>query len=197
MPPKVEKPEAIRDLGPVDSGRLIALTKRVSDTTWVAENQDKENDFDVFHHTQHVIFRFIAANRDPEVHYANPAWEIWAPVLMPIMEQAIRPYGFRQPRFPKAMLARLKAGHSIDPHFDGAGSNLRVHKIHVPLVTNPEAKFLVRDELFHLEVGRAYEVNNIVSHGASNLGAEDRVHFIFEVYEGDYGADINPIGIGA
>ena len=191
MPPKVEKPWTVKDLGTVDCARLITLAERVSDTTWGLEDRDKENNFAVFHHTQHVIFRFIAGNADPEVHYANPAWDIWEPVLMPVMEQAIRPYAFRQPQFPKAMLARLKAGHVIDPHFDGAGSNVRVHKIHVPLVTNVDAKFLVRDEQFHLEVGRAYEVNNIASHGASNLGDEDRIHFIFEVYEGDYGADAN------
>lgn len=186
MPPKVEKPRTVRCLGNVDSARLAALAARVSDETWASEDKDKENNFEVFHHTQHVIFRFISANRDPEVHYANPAWEIWQPLLMPVMQQAIAPYGFRKPMFPKAMLARLRAGHIIDPHYDGAGSNLRVHKIHVPLITNPDALFQVNDDQFHLEPGKAYEVNNIVSHGASNMGTEDRIHFIFEVYEGDY-----------
>nr|WP_268893581.1 aspartyl/asparaginyl beta-hydroxylase domain-containing protein [Pontixanthobacter luteolus] len=102
------------------------------------------------------------------------------------MDAAIAPFGFTKPVFPKAMLAKLLAGHRIDPHRDGAGSNERVHKIHVPLVTNPDATFHVNGEDFHLEAGHAYEVNNIVSHGAANGGNEDRIHFIFEVYEGAY-----------
>jgi hypothetical protein len=186
VPPKVQKPNDISVLGAVDAVKLTALAIRVSEQAWAEEDSRKENDFDVFHHTQHVIFRFIAGNRDPEDSYANPAWEIWKPVLMPIMETAIAPYGFRNPQFPKAMLAKLAAGHQIDPHYDGAGSNQRVHKIHVPLVTNPDATFLVDGRSFHLETGTAYEVNNILSHGATNAGAEDRIHFIFEVFEGDY-----------
>ncbi len=186
MPPKVQKPLNIRLLNSVDAQKLTALAQRVSSTTWGDEDGRKENDFDVFHHTQHVIFRFIRDNRDPEDCYANPAWDIWEPVLMPVMQAAIAPYQFRKPQFPKAMLAKLAAGHTIDPHYDGAGSNQRVHKIHVPLVTNSEASFLVNGENFHLETGKAYEVNNIVSHGAANGGPEDRIHFIFEVFEGDY-----------
>lgn len=186
MPPRVKKPTDIRELATVEVSRLIALASRISPETWGQEDRHKENDFAVFHHTQHLVFRFISENRDPEDFYANPAWDVWKPVLMPLMQQAIAPYGFRNPQFPKAMLAKLAAGHQIDPHYDGAGSNQRVHKIHIPLVTNPEAEFLVGDGRFHLDVGKAYEVNNIISHGAVNQGSEDRIHFIFEVFEGDY-----------
>lgn len=186
MPPEVEKPADIRRLGPVDAARLAQLVERISPQTWASEDAVKENDFDVFHHTQHVIFRFIEGNQDPENFYTNPAWEIWHPLLEPIMEQAVAPYGFQRPVFAKAMLAKLQAGQIIDPHRDGAGSNLRCHKIHVPLVTNPDALFFVAGHNFHLEPGFAWEVNNIEPHGAKNGGTEDRIHFIFEVFEGEY-----------
>ena len=186
MPPRVKKPANVRCLAAVDCEQLARLAQKVSQQTWTAEDARKENDFGVFHHTQHVVFRFIAGNRDPEDCYANPSWDAWQRVLQPVMDAAIAPYGFTRPVFPKAMLAKLLAGHAIDPHRDGAGSNERVHKIHVPLVTNPDATFHVNGEDFHLEPGYAYEVNNIVSHGAANGGNEDRIHFIFEVYEGAY-----------
>ena len=63
--------------------------------------------------------------------------------------------GFVEPAFPKAMLARLEAGQHIDT--DGGGSHPLVHKVHVPLQTNPRAWLTVD-------------------------GA--RIHFIFEVFEG-------------
>lgn len=185
MVPKVTKPATVMRLGPVPCEQLVNMAKRISPATWAGEDALKENDFAVFHHTQHIIFRFIKSNLDPQNWYANPAWDVWAPILLPVMDAAIQPYGFARPQFPKAMLAKLAAGHRIDPHYDGAGSNLRTHKIHVPLVTNQNAYFLVRDEHVHLEQGIAYEVNNIVSHGGENSGAEDRIHLIFEVYEAD------------
>jgi hypothetical protein len=180
----VTKARTIRDLGAVDVSALLALVRRLSERTWDGEDAIKENAYECFHHTRHVIFRFIHENLDPEKFYSNPSWEIWKPVLLPVMQAAIAPYGFRDPVFPKAMLARLAAGSMIDYHVDGEDSNLRTHKIHVPLITNPRALLLVADDIQHLAAGRAYEVNNVRLHSARNGGDEDRIHFIFEVFEG-------------
>ena len=179
----VAKPREIKDLGPVDVGVLRERIAALGERAWQIEDSHKENAFPCFHDTRHVIFRFIEGNRDPERFYANPAWSLWEPLLMPVMRQAIISYAFTEPVYPKAMLARLAAGGTIDRHRDGAGSNLRTHKIHVPLITNPEARFFIGENEHFLQVGRAYEVNNIGLHGAVNRGGEDRVHFIFEVFD--------------
>jgi hypothetical protein len=181
--PLVEKPKSVRDLGPVDPAALRDQVVRVSEQSWTLEDGRKENDFEVFHHTRHIVFRFTPSNRDPLDYYDTPAWQVWQPLLQPLLDAAILPYGFAQPEFPKAMLARLEAGQVIDSHVDGAGSNLRTHKIHVPLITNPGALFMSRDEGFHLAYGRAWEVNNIAPHGGVNRGEEDRIHLIFEVFD--------------
>ena len=183
MLPNVEKPHSVRDLGPVDAGALRDRVSAISPQSWALEDARKENDFDVFHHTSHIVFRFTPANRDPKEYYDTAGWLVWRGLLRPVIAAAIAPYGFAQPEFPKAMLARLEAGQRIDLHRDGAGSNLKTHKIHVPLITNPQALFLSRDEGIHLTCGHAWEVNNIAPHGGSNTGAEDRVHLIFEVFD--------------
>ena len=100
------------------------------------------------------------------------------------MAQAAAPYGYAAPVYPKAMLARLAAGCGIDPHTDGGSMNPLTHKIHVPLQTNPRATLTVAGATVHLEAGYAWEVNNLASHGTFNGGAQDRIHFIFEVLEG-------------
>lgn len=179
----VTKPANVRALGPVDASALRDRVIAISDRTWGQEDALKENDFEVFHHTRHIIFRFTPGNRDPEDHYENPAWHVWRGLLQPVMDSAIAPYGFADPAFPKAMLARLEAGQHIDLHRDGAGSNLRTHKIHVPLITNPDAFFLCGPNRHHLGYGHAWEVNNIAPHGAVNEGGADRIHFIFEVFD--------------
>ena len=81
-------------------------------------------------------------------------------------------------------MARLAAGGGIDPHIDVEPSNSLTHKIHVPLVTNPKAMLTVAGAELHLPAGRALEVNNLAPHSAFNGGEQDRIHFIFEVFEG-------------
>lgn len=179
----VTKPDTIRDLGPIDVAQLTAIVAKVSENVWAREDADKENTFTCFHHTRHIVFRFIEGMRDHRISYSRQIWPAWQGLLLPLMQQAIQPYGFVQPEFPKVMLARLSAGYGIDPHKDGAGSNLYTHKIHIPLITNPQATFYVDGQSFFLQMGRAYEVNNIKTHGVKNAGADDRIHLIFEVYD--------------
>ena len=182
--PRVGKPARVRPLGPVGVEELRGHVARLSERVWIQEDAAKENRYRCFHHTRHVIFRFIAGNRDPRRFYSQPIWAVWGRILRPVMAQAAASYEFADPVYPKVMLARLAAGHRIDRHVDGGGSNPFVHKIHVPLETNPKAVLHVDGEDFHLEAGHAWEVNNLAPHGAFNGGASDRIHLIFEVLEG-------------
>ena len=103
---------------------------------------------------------------------------------------AAAPYGYASPVYPKAMLARLAAGGRIARHTDPetGPSHVFTHKIHVPLQTDPRATLTVGGADFHLEAGHAWEVNNLAPHEAFNGGAYDRVHFIFEVFDGSRAA---------
>lgn len=180
---KIRKPENILELGAIDISPIKNLVERTSEQVWNLENAHKENDFEVFHDTRHIVFRFIEGMRDHRKFYSNPNWAIWQGALLPLMQKVVEKYGFQKPEFPKVMLARLAAGAVIDRHKDGAGSNLYTHKIHVPIRSNEKALMFIKDEPFHLREGFAYEVNNIVSHAVENLGDEDRIHLIFEVFD--------------
>lgn len=181
--PRVRKPATVRCLGAVDVSALTALVKRLSEKAWQREDAQKENDYDCFHHTRHIVFRFIEGNNCPRRHYSRPIWHVWRPLLARAMAEATASYRFAEPVYPKAMLARLQAGHGIDAHSDGEGSHPLTHRIHVPLVTNSRATLTVGDSQFHLRVGHAYEVNNLATHCVHNGGEDDRVHFIFEVFD--------------
>ena len=180
---KIKKPETILELGEIDISTLKNLVARTSEQVWNLENEGKENDFDCFHHTRHIIFRFIEGMRDHRRFYSNPVWSVWQDHLLPVLNQAIGQYDFQQPVYPKVMLARLAAGAVIDRHTDGAGSNLYTHKIHVPLQTNERARMFINNQAFHLKEGFAYEVNNLVPHAVENHGTQDRIHLIFEVFD--------------
>ena len=183
----VEKPDTVRPLGPVDAGHVRALraqVARLSDAVWNREDGAKENDFFCFAHTRHIVFRFIPLDATHPRYYVNPGWDLWRRWLLPVMAQATAPYGYAEPVYPKAMLARLAAGRDIALHTDGGRLDPFTHKIHVPLETNPRATLTVADAAFHLPAGSTWEVNNLAVHGACNGGGQDRIHFIFEVLEG-------------
>lgn len=187
--PRVRKPATVRCLGPVDARALAARAARLSARAWSLRDSGKENNSACFHHTRHIVFRFIESNRDPRRFYSWPGWRLWRALLLPVMERATASYRFREPVYPKAMLARLEAGQRIDLHLDVESDGLPdshpfVHKIHVPLDTNPAAVVTVAGATVHLPAGSAWEINNLALHGASNGGARDRIHFIFEVFDG-------------
>ena len=183
--PRVQKPRSIRELCPLDVTEIQSLVESLPESLWNVENARKENNFPCFHHTRHIVFRFIEGNRDPRVFYSHPIWQIWKNKLEPMFAEIASLYGISNPVYPKAMLARLAGGHSIDRHIDGAGSNLHTHKIHVPLQTNPGAIFESNGCEHHLKEGIAYEANNIAPHAVRNDGDEDRIHLIFELFDGD------------
>ena len=183
--PRVEKPALVRHLGAVDVETLLRSVERLSEKAWRQEDAAKENDYFCFAFTRHVVFRFISGNQTPLRFYSKPIWTVWQRLLLPVMAQAAESYGYAKPVYPKAMLARLEAGRGIDRHVDGEGSHPLAHRIHVPLRTNPRATLTVHGTDFQLRAGHAYEVNNLVPHGAFNGGDQDRVHFIFEVFEGE------------
>ena len=130
--PRVEKPATVRRLVRVDAAALAALVGRLSDEAWRREDDLKENRFPCFHHTRHVVFRFITGNRDPRRFQSHVSWRIWSRWLLPLMTPVGAAYGFAEPVYPKAILARLEAGQRIDPHVDGDGSHPLVHKVHIP-----------------------------------------------------------------
>ncbi len=181
--PLVCKPKTITELGIVDITTLQSMCVQFGVRVWQQEDQVKENKFDIFHHTQHIIFRFIEGNRDPRVFYSNPIWTVWQHALLPAMHVAIKSFQFIDPVFPKVMLAKLLSNNCIDEHIDANLATRYVHKIHIPLVTNTQVHYIQDGAQYHLSQGIAYELNNMQAHGVRNNSQHHRIHLIFEVYD--------------
>jgi hypothetical protein len=77
------------------------------------------------------------------------------------------------------------AGHPPGTKIDLHPDNDKFLKIHIPIVTNPNAWFCFEDEKFNLEVGSAYMINTSILHGTDNLGTTDRIHLIFKFLASD------------
>ena len=185
MQPNPRKTPSFRELGEVDIDALRERVLAIPEAVWDAENASKPNRFDALSSTRHIVFRFISSPQSWTQSYDRPIWAAFRDVVMPVVEQAIAPYGYARPVFPRVMLARMAPGGVIHPHVDANPAARWPHKIHVPLTTHPQCTFLAGGEWRHLPAGRAVEVNNMQMHAVRNDGDIDRIHLMFELYDPD------------
>lgn len=81
----------------------------------------------------------------------------------------------------KLMVSVVMPGQDIAPHVD-VQPPYWIARVHLPLVTNDESRFIVGGEAHHMEVGKAYLVNTEVEHSVENAGPSPRIHLMYDVY---------------
>lgn len=52
-------------------------------------------------------------------------------------------------------------------------------RLHIPLITNPDAYMIIDKTMIHLEFGKTYITNTLLPHTAMNSGKKDRIHLVF------------------
>jgi len=179
----VTKPASIQWLAEVDTSELTHNVCKLTNAFWQRANSTKQNKYPVFHSTEHIVLRFVDANQDPREFQTHASWHLFASYCLPLMAQVANCLKIQNPIYPKAMFARLKARSIIEQHIDHGSSHKQAHKVHIPLITNEDTTFTIAKESFSLLAGNAYEVNNLTWHGVNNNSDQDRVHFIFEVFD--------------
>ncbi|HSZ24121.1 MAG TPA: aspartyl/asparaginyl beta-hydroxylase domain-containing protein [Cytophagaceae bacterium] len=180
------KTKTVLELGPVDISAIREEIANLPESFWDEQNQGKPNNFSEFYQTKHIVFKFVYDLNDCTRSYEFPLWEKWKDKIMPILDQAVKPYGYTNGVFSRIMLAKLTAGSDIKAHKDGNKAATFPHKIHVPIVTNDKVSFFVNPKSYHFKEGYGYEVNNLAVHYVENLGEQDRIHLIFEYYNPDH-----------
>ena len=113
------------------------------------------------------------------VHMSDLRWQDFGEWSEPCVRDLMSHFpGNREGR---RMVSRLSDGHGISEHVDEQPPNW-VIRIHVPLITNPEAAFIVSGVPVHMDVGWSYKVDTRVPHAVDSGGGQ-RIHFMFDVYQ--------------
>ena len=176
-------------LGAFDISQLRAAVQDLDDAAWNADG------------TRQVAFRAHAGTQalkliaDADFRHADPtvqpAFARFEPFVMPLMDHIRGHYlqTLRQRRvaeahgpgyFIRALLTRLPPGAEIKPHIDEGESLKRCHRIHVPVVSNAQALFMVGKLRFHMAEGEMWEINNRRTHAVRNTGDAARIHLIMD-----------------
>ena len=176
------KTQSIHHLGNYEIDQLKQKVANLPAEYWDTKEDFKSNynKTKALKNVQHVIFKF-ADKREPPYKYFNlEKWESWKELLLPIMNNVVRSYGYQDGFYPRVMLAKLAPGGMISPHVDGIPPKVGGHKIHLVLNTNEDCYFYLVPDRHHLKVNNAYEINNARMHSVLNNGSSDRIHLIFE-----------------
>jgi hypothetical protein len=179
------KTHGVRDLGKVELGSAREAICNLDEAVWQLHDTGKPLLKQRTPDAQHVIFRFVKDPQDWRESEDWPLWAEWRPMIEPLLQQASAAYGYTRRLFPRILLARLQPGGAIGEHRDAKPAARWPHKIHIPIQTNPLAELQINGETHRLEVGRAYEVDNLGLHSAANRGSTARIHLIFECYDPD------------
>lgn len=178
-----KKAKTIRELGPVDISSIREDILNIPEELWQSQDEAKPNKFDKLGRTQHIVFQFVRDYDDHVDVVDYPIWDEWKDRIQPLLDEAVKPYGYENAGFSRIMLAKLPAKGKISLHIDPYLSSNFTHKIHIPIKTNPKVEFWVDRQRYHFQEGYAYEVNNKALHGGINNGEEERINLIFEYYE--------------
>jgi hypothetical protein len=176
-------------IGDVDFAALKQRVLQVPEHQWQAE-ANRQQRYEVHRDTQtiHLVF-------DPDFRHTHPTrlplLREFEPLIRPALKMAADHFD-DSPKgqalfdehgmgyFVRANLVRLKSGGNITAHTDNNYSLVHSHRVHLPIITNPQVEFTVGSEVINMKEGELWEINNRRMHSVGNTGPEDRVHLILD-----------------
>jgi len=168
----------VRELGPVDCQALKDKVLSLDDEWWNLDISRQKN-FDVHVGTRSIVMLFCEGWPNVQIKKRD-AWDLLAAEATPLVQYITRTMYAPGGTTLRAMVAKMPPGGTIPSHRDKHPSFGIGHRIHVPLKTNDDVVFNVDGERQKMNVGEAYEINNLLLHEVFNHGDEDRLHFIFD-----------------
>ncbi|MBL4602237.1 MAG: aspartyl/asparaginyl beta-hydroxylase domain-containing protein [Emcibacteraceae bacterium] len=169
----------IRELGEVDISELKKSILEQDEAAWF-EQKHRQKTYEVHKETSSIVLLFCDEEWPNISTFKEPGWDRLSDVMMPIIEGIIKKHYPPGGTILRAMAARLHIGGVITPHVDKTPSFHVGHRIHIPIQTNSRVRFIIGGRPYKFEVGKAYEINNQLTHSVMNKGKEHRIHVIFD-----------------
>jgi len=164
---------------PVDD--ILAAMPGLSAPVWDA-NPYRQNTHKVHSQTRSLIFDWMPDAWLPGQKAVVTRTNNGLPALERAMDACASRLNERyRGKIIRLMLAELVPRGKITPHRDGGAGTILVHRLHVPVITNPDVKFYIDDVPHYLEPGVAYEFDNTRRHAVDNDSDQPRVHLMCDI----------------
>ena len=164
--------------------RFLKLPLRVDSEPLVAELRESGVTWTASQWKWHLETRFCVLRAGGSEPYPGGALVSGAGVDQPVLGALPRLRAFLDGFFPAparmAWLGLSPPGARIFLHRDNTYHWDEHHRVHIPLVTSPEARLCVAKRFLHLPAGSTWAFNNTLPHGALNTGP-DRIHLMVDL----------------
>ncbi|MFM7433941.1 MAG: aspartyl/asparaginyl beta-hydroxylase domain-containing protein [Gammaproteobacteria bacterium] len=172
--------EPMRHLGAVEIAPFVAALATQPESLWDADGQFQKQLAPYRKSRTIYLLMTVGGPLAPTRELAGwaPLQQAFAPIAARIAEFYPRPG-----RVLNAQVALLGPGLDIPEHVDFGPTLEATHRVHVPLETHPEVQFIVEDQNIALQVGEAYELDNMRRHRVFNPSPFRRIHIIVDYYE--------------
>ncbi len=173
--------DRVHYIGKIDVAPIRAYLATKTAAEWL-ENSLRQKQFAVHKDTQSLVLKWCEnTSTDTPVETSRHFAEC-EHLLAPVLAQIQADYQYAKPVIRKAMFAKLRAGGEIVCHVDGSVALRMVHRIHIPIVTNPGVHFYIDDIDHNFKEGEIVEFDNTRYHAVKNDSGEDRIHLIIDYY---------------
>lgn len=162
-----------RRLGYVDVAALRDAVLALPEIVWhsyITKSADHYLNAEV----QSIVVRHGIVSTNP-MYVNTGAYDLLERVLEPVLAQL--------PGADRVRLARMKPGTMIPEHIDASAYFDLMHRVHVPLLTNPGTVFKFDTDYLWMRHGEVYEIDNKRMHGVVNFGDTDRIHMVVDYFE--------------
>ena len=172
--------EPMRHLGSVDIASFASALSRQSESLWDAD-RDFQKRMAPYRKSRTIYLMMTVGGPLAPTRYMA-GWEPLRGAFEPVL-QRIGSFFPKPGRALNAQVALLAPGDDIPEHADYGPTLEATHRVHVPLETHPEVRFVVEGEPMRLQVGEAYELDNMRRHFVHNASPVRRIHLIVDYYE--------------
>ena len=185
---KLDKPYF--KIADVDTSIVTNILNSIEEEDWFANDYRKVaaskamsfcNSIPIMH-TPKCIFGFTKDKDTCEAIrdiHQYPAYNKLYPSIKPVLDILNKHYTYNKWA---AFLARLAPNSPIAGHYDLGKFLTLCNRIHLPLQTHPDVKYIIDNIEYHWKVGELIEFDNTRWHSVENNSDIPRIHLVINLY---------------
>jgi len=159
---------------------LESLIPKINDKIWY-KNTFRQELYNVHNKTLSIVFKW-SSNSNELIDKSIIDYNI---INTPLGKEISKQVEKIQKYYPntfisKAMLAYLPPKSEILNHKDAENLE-KVHRIHLPIITNSKCVFNIDGTDYFFKTGECFEFDNTRSHFVKNMGETPRIHLILDL----------------
>lgn len=176
-----------KELYTVNIDRIKSFVETLSVDDWNSWNH-RQKSFDV--HSKTKTYPLGWCEEIDEMHLDVIVKNKFSPIWDILGEEITRLENYLNGRSVSIIFANLLSFGKIPSHIDEKYLR-KVHRCHLPIITNDDVTFYVDREPLKLKEGVFYEINNQLPHKVENNSLQDRVHLIIDILPNSSNIQLN------